>query len=163
MRAMQTHLINTARFSLPRVRATGADHVSKRRILWAGPVAIVTATALTLVARAIAVALLPPLNPAFIEMAPQSILIFTSFLCAVGVGVFAVVAFVSKRPLRTFAIVSLVALTLSWIPDLMLFTQPEAPAVGIITLMVLHAVAAAAFVYTLSVLTLVRLRDGCSI
>jgi Family of unknown function (DUF6069) len=150
---MQTQRIGGATLSHRGPRATDAGQVSKLRILWAGPIAVLTAVAATLVARAIAVAVLPPLNPAFIEMAPQSIAIFTSFLCTVAVGVFTLVAFISRRPLRTFAVVSAVALVLSWIPDLMLFTQPEASAGGIIALMVLHAVAAVTFVYTLSVLT----------
>jgi hypothetical protein len=87
-------------------------------------------------------------------MQPQSVAIVTSFLCAIAVALFTLVAFVSKRrPLLTFAIVSAVALVLSWIPDLMIFSEPAATPAGVVALMVLHAVAAVAVVYPLMALT----------
>jgi hypothetical protein len=139
---------------LPNLGTITTGRVVKVRILYAGPLSVLSAVAAALLARTVAVAILPPLNPAFVEMQPQSVAIVTSFLCAIAVAVFTLVAFVSKRrPLLTFAIVSAVALVLSWIPDLMIFSEPAATPAGVVALMVLHAVAAVAVVYPLMALT----------
>jgi uncharacterized protein DUF6069 len=106
-----------------------------------------------LAARAIAVAVLPPVDPRFVELLPQSIIIMTAPLCAMAVAVFALVARFARRPVETYRIVAAVALVLSWIPDLMIVSQPGGTTGGVVALVVLHAVAAVAVVWTLERLT----------
>ena len=124
-----------------------------KRLLWAGPVAVAAAVAATLVARAVAAAILPPLDPRFVEMLPQSVAIFTGFLFTLAVGVFALVARFAKRPIETFQVIAAIALVASWVPDYLIRNDPGASTGAILALVVLHAVAAAAVVWTLSTLT----------
>jgi hypothetical protein len=69
------------------------------------------------------------------------------------VSVFAAVARLSIQPIRTYQIVAAVALALSMFPDLMLLPDPTATVGGVVALMILHVVAAAAIVWPLSTLT----------
>jgi hypothetical protein len=133
--------------------APRTERVALRRLLWAGPAAVAASVAATLVAWAAAVAVLPPINPAFVELQGQSIAFVTAVLCAAAIPVFALVARFARRPLRTFRIVAVVALVLSWIPDLLLLPEPGATVANVVALMVLHVVAAVAMVWTLSTLT----------
>lgn len=129
------------------------ERVAMRRLLWAGPAAVMAAVAATLAAWAVAVAILPPIDPAFIELQAGSVALFTSVLCTAAVAVFALVARFSRQPLQTFRVVAAVALALSWLPDLLILSEPAATTAGVAALMLLHVVAAAAVVWTLSTLT----------
>jgi len=168
MRALETgHLRSRTTIGNSGGGGTRTERVAMRRLLWAGPVAVAMAVAATLVARAVAVAVLPPFDPLFVAMQAASVAIVASVLCAMAVPVFALVAWRSRRPLHTFRIVAAVALVLSWVPDLLLLPQPGTTVVGVVALMILHVVAAAALVWTLSTLSLEplpsssrRRRDG---
>ena len=77
----------------------------------------------------------------------------TVLFTTAAVAVFAAVAKLSIQPIRTYQIVAAVALVLSVFPDLMLLNEPSATVGGVVSLMVLHAVAAAAVVWPLCSLT----------
>jgi len=123
------------------------------RLLWAGPLTVAAAVAATLAGWAVAVTMLPPIAPAFVELQAKSIAIVSSVLCAAAVLVFALVTRLARHPLATFRIVAAVALGLSWLPDLALLSQPGGTAGNVAALMVLHAIAAAAVIGALSILT----------
>jgi hypothetical protein len=129
------------------------ERVSMLRLLWAGPVAVVAAVAATLGALEVAVAILPPIDPAFVELQAQSVTFVTSVLCAAAVAVFSLVTRLSRHPLQAFRVVALVALVLSWVPDLLILSEPGATVGGVIALVLLHVVACVAVVWTLETLT----------
>jgi hypothetical protein len=141
------------RAAVPGAGPIRTERVAMRRLLWVGPMAVMVAVAATLVARAMAVAVLPPINPAFVELQAGSVAFVTSVLCAAAVGVFALVALFSKRPLQTFKVVAGIALLLSLVPDLLILPEPGATVGGVIALMLLHVVAAVAVVWTLNTLS----------
>jgi ABC-type thiamin/hydroxymethylpyrimidine transport system permease subunit len=60
--------------------------------------------------------------------------------------VFALIARYTRRPIRIFYITSLVVLLVSFIPNIGMFTREDASVPGIIGLMIMHVVAAAAAV-----------------
>jgi len=153
---MQAIQISNARGTTQASQSTSSartDRVAMLRILWAGPLAVAAATAATLAALAVAIAVLPPINPAFVELAPQSVAMVTAVLCACALPVYALVARFTRRPIRTFEIISAGALVLSWVPDLLLLSDPTSTVPTVIALMVLHVVAAVALVRTLTALT----------
>jgi hypothetical protein len=124
--------------------AVPEKRVSYGRLLWVGPLAIVTAVLANALVRTLAVAIVP-------ETASFPPLAFGQFIFLTVAGVlgaviaFAVVGLVSKRPARTFTIVAIVALALSWLPDIgLLIARPfpgiSAYSVGV--LMLMHVVAA---------------------
>jgi hypothetical protein len=129
------------------------ERVAMRRILWAGPLAVAAATAATLAALAILIAVLPPINPAFVELAPQSVAMVTAVLCACALPVFALVARFARRPIHMFRLIAAGALLLSWVPDAMLLPDPVSTVPTVIALMVLHVVAAVVLVGTLTAWT----------
>ncbi len=116
-----------------------------------GPLIIVVAVLANLLVRAISLALFevaPEFEPFQIPR--------MAFLTAVGVGlavvVFAVVARRAQRPLRTFRIIAIIALLLSFIPDIGLLVTdfvPGTTAPAVATLMVMHVVSAAIAVFML--------------
>jgi hypothetical protein len=130
----------------------GEGRVALRRLGWVGPLAVAAATAANEAARQLLVAALP-INPDFLPMQAEGVAMMTVIFTIAAVAVFAAVARLSAQPIRTYQIVSVVALVMSLLPDLMLFSEPTATAGGVVALMVLHAVAAAAVVWPLSTLT----------
>lgn len=81
---------------------------------------------------------------------------FTAVLVLAAVGVFALVARFARHPIRLYRRVALVALLLSFIPDLAIpFMDSPIPsgAREIVLLMLTHVVAAAVSVAVLSTLT----------
>lgn len=94
---------------------------------------------------------------AFPPLAGPAPAIFFTLVGMVGaVAVYALLRRVSAAPDRTFRRVALVVLLLSFIPDLMLLTEGAAEAVpgvtlaGVVTLMVMHVVAAVSAVHFLT-------------
>jgi hypothetical protein len=153
---MQAIQISNAHGAAKAAHSAGSartDRVAILRILWAGPLAVVAATATTLAALVPILAVLPPVNPVFVELAPQSVAIMTAGLCACALPVYALVARFARRPLSTFRAVSAVALLLSFVPDVLLLPQPGSTVPTVAALMVLHVVAAVALVRTLTLLT----------
>jgi len=86
-------------------------------------------------------------------MQADGIAMMTALFTLAAVGVFAAIVRLSIQPIRTFQIVAVVALVLSWFPDLMLPPDPTATVEGVVALIVPHAVAAVAVVWPLSMLT----------
>src|SRR5438093_12321200 len=135
------------------VRRAGEERVALRRLAWVAPLAVVGATLANEVARRLLLAILPPINPDFVALEAQSVAMMTVVCSLAAVAVFAAVARLSIQPIRTYQIVAAVALVMSLLPDLMLLQDPTATGGAVVTLMLLHGVAAAAVVWPLSTLT----------
>lgn len=119
--------------------------IDLRRLWWVGPLIMFVAVLANLLVRAISLTLFE----VSAEFAPFQIPRIV-FLTAVGVGlavvVFAVVARRAQRPLRTFRVIAIIALLLSFIPDIGLLVTDVVPgttAPAVATLMVMHVVSAA--------------------
>ncbi len=153
MQAIQMSNAHGTAKAVPSAGSVRTNRVAIWRILWAGPLSILAAVAATLTALAGATAILPPINPAFVELAPQSVAMVTAVLCACAIPVFVLVARSARQPVRTFALISAGALVLSWVPDLMLLPDPTSTVLTVVALMVLHVVAAVTLVATLMALT----------
>ena len=133
--------------------SVGTERVALRRLAWVAPLAVLGATLANEVARRLLLGILPPINPDFVALEAQSVAFMTVVCGVAAVAVFAAVARLSLQPIRTYQIVAVVALVMSLLPDLMLLQDPTATAGAVITLMLLHVVAAAAIVWPLSTLT----------
>jgi hypothetical protein len=151
--------IATARYTPRTAETYGEGRVALRRLAWVGPLAVAAATAANEVARQLLVATLP-VNPAFLPMQAEGVAMLTVLFSIAAVAVFAAVVRLSAQPIRTYQIVSVVALVMSMLPDFMLFADPTATTGGVIALMILHAVAAVAIVWPLSTLTVVGRPEG---
>src|SRR5688500_9316048 len=96
----------------------GRDGVSLTRLLWVGPLTVVVALVVNLIIRAIVQALTPALN----EMGQlgRPLIILTLEGAILAVIVFALMVWLVPQPIRWFRIVAVIALLLSFIPDLLL-------------------------------------------
>ena len=119
------------------------EHVAFKRLLWATPLAAVAAAVGNAVVYFVASALgaMPQdfvvQGSGPITLAP---VVLSSLIGAAGAAViFAVVVLLSRRPIWTFRIVAVVALVLSFVTPL---TIPGAPLSMILTLELMHVVAA---------------------
>ena len=119
------------------------EHVAFKRLLWATPLAAVAAAVGNAVVYFVASALgaMPQdfvvQGSGPITLAP---VVLSSLIGAAGAAViFAVVVLLSRRPIWTFRIVAVVALVLSFVTPL---TLPGAPLSLILTLELMHVVAA---------------------
>lgn len=128
------------------------------RIALYGLIAIAGSVVANLIVRAIGMAIID-VSPEFEPLSDLSAtVVFTAGLVLVAVIVFAIVDRFTKNPVRVYNIIALVALLVSLIPDIMLLVSPDnAPFGGItfgavVVLMVMHVVAYAVTVYTLTVL-----------
>ncbi len=119
------------------------EHVAIKRFLWAGPLAAVSAVVANAVVYFVASALgTKPQDFVVQGSGPITLapIVFSSFIGAVGATmVFTVVALLARRPIRTFHIVAAVVLVLSFATPL---TIPGAPLSMILTLELMHVVAA---------------------
>ena len=134
---------------------TGAERVSFSRLLWVGPLTIVAAVAANLVFTTIANSLLG-VSPDFPPLTAGAIAIFTAIGVLAAVVVFALVARFSKRPIRRYRQIALIALLLSLIPDLAMPFLPGTVRVGareVVLLMATHVIAAVVAVWMLTTLT----------
>lgn len=126
------------------------DRVSLKRLLWAGPLAIAAAIVANGLLRTLALAVLdipadfmPLQTPAFVGL---------TFIGLLGAVItFAIIGRLSRRPVRTFQIVALIVLLLSFLPDIGLLVTgaPGATLPGILVLMLMHVIAAAIAVWVL--------------
>jgi Family of unknown function (DUF6069) len=117
--------------------------VNLRRLFWVGPVTVVAATVGVLIVRLVGVAIVRP-DPAFPHLAWLPPTVFTVFLVIGAVLVFALVARLSKQPYRTYFVISLIVLVLSFMPDAaepIWALVPGANWPNAVLLMVLHVVA----------------------
>ena len=120
-----------------------SEPVAMERLLWVGPLAAISAAIANAVVYFVASALGAMPQDFVVEgsgpitLAP---VVFSSSIGAVGAAmVFAIVALLARRPIRTFRIVSAVVLVLSFVTPL---TIPGAPLSMILTLELMHVVAA---------------------
>lgn len=134
-----------------------AARVDPSKVWRVGGLAILASAVANAVVYFIASALVrfPPEFPPLASVVPP--ILFTVMFTLVAVVVFAVVARRSSQPVRLYRIIAVVALILSFIPDLTLPGNPMFPgatpaAIG--TLVVMHFVAAAITVYLLTTQTL---------
>jgi hypothetical protein len=129
------------------------EQVAFKRLLWAGPLAAISAAVANAVVYFVAFALgamprdfvVQGSGP--ITLAP---VVFSSLIGAAGATlVFAVLALLTRRPIRTFRVVAVVVLVLSFATPL---TIPGAALPMILTLELMHVVAAVVIVGILTTL-----------
>ncbi len=128
------------------------------RVALYGLIAIVGSVVANLIVRALGLAIID-VSPEFMPLAdPMATVIFTTGFVLIAVIVFAIVDRVARNPVRTYNIIALIALLVSFIPDIGILIRPEQVPFGGVTfgavmlLMLLHVVAYAVTVYTLTVL-----------
>ena len=130
--------------------------IQLKKLWWVGPLTVFAAVVGVLIVRAIAVAILPPPYAPGLAMIMVPI-VLTVILCTCAVVVFALVGRFVKNPVRTYVIISVVFLLISFIPDLMVpsmgAAMPGANWGYAISLMIMHIVAGFITVYTLIKLT----------
>ncbi len=129
---------------------TPAERVSLKRLLWAGPLAIVAAVIANWLVRTLALAVLD-IPAEFQQLQTPAFLPFTVIGLLGAIITFAIIGRVSRRPVRTFQIVAAVVLVLSFLPDIGLLATgaPGATLPGILVLMLMHVVAAGIVVWVL--------------
>jgi hypothetical protein len=123
------------------------------KLWWAGPLTVLAAIIGVLVVRTIAVALIPP--PYVPGLGWVMPIVLTTVLCTGAVLVFAAVARFSKKPIRTYLIISVLFLLVSFIPDILVANAPM-PGAGwpsSIAEMTMHVVAGFITVFMLIKLT----------
>ena len=131
--------------------------IQLRRLLWVGPLAVIASVIGILIVRIIAVAILQP-NPQPMSLTWGPPIIFTVVLVTAAVVVFALVARFIKNPIRTYQIIALVVLILSFLPDVAYAgsSMPGASWPVALTLMLMHIVAWAICVSMLVKLSVVE-------
>lgn len=135
-----------------RSRRREARRLSTSELLRTAALALVLAVGLNLLVLG-AFELLFEIDPDFFPMTIPPVAGMTALQTVLAFGVFAVIQRVSARPVRVFQIVALVALILSFIPDLVLpalDTGPQrlqdADGPSTVALIIMHIVAAAVIV-----------------
>lgn len=130
-----------------------SEQVAFKHLLWAGPLAAISAAVANAVLYFVASALgMMPQDVVLQGSGPITLapVIVSSIIGAVGaVMVFTIVALLTRRPIRTFRIVAAVLLVLSFATPL---TIPGAPLSMILALELMHVVAA---VIIVGILTMV--------
>jgi hypothetical protein len=90
--------------------------IELKRLFWVGPLTVLASIVGVLIVRVVGVAIVRP-SPGFPHLAWAPPIALTALLEIGAVLVFALVARFSKQPLRTYFIVSVVVLILTFIPD----------------------------------------------
>ena len=117
--------------------------IAVNRLLWVGPLTILAAIVANVIIQQIAVVVLNP-DPAFLPLTLLPPIIFTVVGVLGAVIVYALIGRFSRQPVRLFRRVALVALVVSFIPDiLMLVTgfNPGTTAANVAVLILMHVVA----------------------
>lgn len=119
-----------------------SDHIDIRKLVWVGPVTVAASLLAVFAVRVVALATFD-LVPDYPPLTPFGLTFFTTVLVTLGVLVFAVVVWKSATPIRTYRRIALIALVLSFIPDLFLPGQdlPGATWTAAIVLMAMHVAA----------------------
>jgi uncharacterized protein DUF6069 len=128
--------------------------ISLLRLLWVGLLAIMGAAVANVLVGMVAVALLG-VSPGFLPLQVGPVVSFTVVGVLGAVAVFALVARFSRRPVRLFRRIAFAVLVISLVPDLLLLSAspfPGTTVVAVATLMVMHVVAWAISVGTLTTL-----------
>ena len=119
------------------------ERIAVNRLLWIVPLTILAAVVANVIIQQIAVAVLNP-DSAFLPLTLMPPIIFTVVGVLGAVVVYAVIGRFSRQPVRLFRRVALVALVVSFIPDiLMLVTgfNPGTTAANVAVLILMHIVA----------------------
>jgi hypothetical protein len=132
-----------------------AERVSLARLLWVGPLTIAAAVAANVAFVAVANPLFG-VAPDFPALTNEAVAAFTAVFVFLAVAVFALVARFARRPISLYRRIAIVALVLSFIPDVALGVLPNPVPVGareVVLLMATHVVAAAITIGLLTSLT----------
>ena len=143
------------------MRSKSATKVMLGKLFWLGPLTILASILGVLIVRAIAVAILHP-DPTPMSLGWVMPIIFTFILVTGAVLVFAAVARFAKNPIRTYQIIALVFLLISFIPDIG-FAQSSMPGANwpnAIALIIMHVVAWAICVTMLPKLGTLNSKNG---
>ena len=143
------------------MRSKSATKVKPGKLFWLGPLTILASILGVLIVRAIAVAILHP-DPTPMSLGWVMPIIFTFILVTGAVLVFAAVARFAKNPIRTYQIIALVFLLISFIPDIG-FAQSSMPGANwpnAIALIIMHVVAWAICVTMLPKLGTLNSKNG---
>ena len=134
-------------------QGTPVEQVAMGKIWWVGLLAIALAVLVNFLVRSVALVVLN-VDPGFVPLASPSFLPLTIFGSLAAVLVYALVGWLAKRrPITTYRIVSVIALLLSFVPDLALFSgTPGANAGTVGTLMLMHVLTAVIVVGMLTTL-----------
>jgi uncharacterized Fe-S cluster protein YjdI len=132
------------------------NHSGRKRLLLKGLTGLVGAIIATLAVRSVALAILD-IPPEFLPLAGPGPTIFFTADAAIGaVVVFGVIRRYTERPEPLFRWIALAVLMVSFVPDLWLLSDsgvdafPGATPTGVGVLMLMHAVAAAVIVWSLT-------------
>ena len=100
-----------------------STHVDSRRMLWLAPLTIATSVVAVLGVREVAIRVVHP-APGFLPLTPDPPVIDTIIGCLGAILAFAILVF-SPDSVRRYRRVAVVALFLSFIPDVLLATSHE--------------------------------------
>ena len=131
-----------------------SSSVQLKKLWWAGPLTVLSAVIGVLIVRTIARAILSAPYAPGLDMIMLPIFL-TVVLCTAAVIVYALVGRFAKNPVRTYIIISVVFLLISFVPDFGVVSMPM-PGAGwpyAITLMTMHVVAGGITVPMLGKLT----------
>ena len=126
--------------------------VELRRLIWVGPLTVLSSIAAVLFVRFVAVALLHP-QPAFMPLTVAPPIVDTAVLVSLAVLVFRRVVFFALDPIGTYKIIAITALLLSFLPDIALAISHRAAWPYAFALMAMHVAAWAVCVPMLTKLT----------
>ena len=125
------------------------EEIDFRRLLWVGPLTVVTVAVASVIVRTISVALFD-ITPDFQPLTLGPVVV-SSVVGALGATlVFAVVGRFARRPIRLFRIIAVVVLVLSFLNPVVALS--DAGLLMILTLEFMHVVAAAISVGLLTTL-----------
>jgi len=119
------------------------ERVLYNKLFWVGPLAIVASIIANLLVRIVTVALLNP-DPAFQPLGWGPPIGLTFFGVLGAIIIYAIIGRFSRRPITLFRRIALVALIVSFVPDIALLVVPSQPGTtigAVIALIVIHVVA----------------------
>jgi len=122
---------------------TATARIPLNRLAWVGPLTIVLATLANVILQQLAVAVLQP-DPAFMPLTLMPPIVFTVVGVLGAVITYAVIGRRAAQPLAQFRRVALIALIVSFVPDLlMLITgfNPGTTLANVVVLALMHVVA----------------------
>jgi Family of unknown function (DUF6069) len=117
--------------------------ISNQRLLLAGSVTIAAVMAANTLVRFVAAATLQP-DPGFVPLGPATPAFFSMLGTLGAVLLLAVIGRYSRRPLWLFQRIVLIALPITWLPDILLLFVGAFPGTNLATvlvLMLMHVVA----------------------
>ena len=133
--------------------AQQVEQVVAGRIWWVGLLAIVISVGVNSLVRIIALIVFD-ISPRFSPLAnPGPVITLTVIGVFGAVIVFAIISKFSRRPVRLFRIIAAVVLLISFLPDLRMLALPGIKTQAVLTLMLMHVIAAVVSVWMLTTMT----------